>query len=542
MPSSTPRKVTQLVETDFLVIGSGVAGIRAALELCHHGRVLMVAKGGPQENSTLFAQGGVAVALSEEDHVDLHFTDTMKAGHQLCRKPATKALVQEGPARIEELLKWGAKFDKVKGKLAFAHEGAHSRRRILRAGGDAIGSEMVRVLTAHARHQPTIQWIGNQFSIDLLVLDGTCCGAIVLEEQTGELKAILASATVLTTGGAGQVYARTTNPGSATGDGMAMALRAGAVLEDMEFVQFHPTALYLPSSPPFLLSEAIRGEGGRLRNNKREFFMKRYHRDKELAPRDIVARAIWSEMQATKARHVYLDITHLSASFIKKRFPTIYATCLRFDIDITEEWIPVSPSAHYCMGGVYTDLHGATTLPGLFAAGEVACSGVHGANRLASNSLLEGLVFGLRSAESAVSFASHSPPPRLSLQEIRKWPKSSAKSSQDTEKLRNSFRRLMWTKVGLVRRGDVLAQAVNQLIRWENALGHSSLTRTNMETRNLIAVGRCTAEAALWRENSIGAHFREDFPCYKGLNWKTHSRSHRPLKTDHFPLTLGKAG
>ena len=542
MPRPNFKKITRIVETDFLVIGSGVAGLRAALELCNHGRVLMVAKGGPQENSTLFAQGGVAVALSEEDHVDLHFTDTIKAGHQLCRKPATKVLVQEGPARIEELVAWGAKFDKIKGKLAFAHEGAHSRRRILRAGGDAIGSEMVRVLTACARQQSTIRWIGNQFSIDLLVLDGKCSGAIVLEEQTGELKVILASATVLSTGGAGQVYARTTNPGSATGDGMAMALRAGAALEDMEFVQFHPTALYLPSSPPFLLSEAMRGEGGRLRNNKREFFMKRYHKDRELAPRDIVARAIWSEMQATKARHVYLDITHLSAAFIKKRFPTIYATCLRFDIDITEEWIPVSPSAHYWMGGVYTDLHGATTLPGLFAAGEVACSGVHGANRLASNSLLEGLVFGLRSAQSAVTFASRTPSPHLLLRDIRNWPKSPSKPLRDAEKLRNSLRRLMWTKVGLVRDGDVLTQAVAQLTRWEKMLGQSSLTRTNMETRNLIEVGRCTAEAALWRENSLGAHFREDFPTYGGLNWKTHSRSHRPLKTDHFPLALDKAG
>ncbi|GJL52785.1 L-aspartate oxidase [Candidatus Nitrospira salsa] len=537
MTSSYSKKITKIVETDFLVIGSGVAGLRAALELCHHGRVLMIAKGGPQENSTLFAQGGVAVALSEEDHVDLHFTDTIKAGHQLCRKPATKALVQEGPARIEELLAWGAKFDKVKGKLAFAHEGAHSRRRILRAGGDAIGSEMVRVLTAHARQQPTIQWIGNQFSIDLLVLDSQCCGAIVLDELTGELKLILASATVLSTGGAGQVYARTTNPGSATGDGIAMALRAGAALEDMEFVQFHPTALYLPSSPPFLLSEAIRGEGGRLRNNKREFFMKRYHKDKELASRDIVARAIWAEMQATKARHVYLDITHLSATFIKKRFPTIYATCLRFDIDITEEWIPVSPSAHYWMGGVYTDLHGATTLPGLFAAGEVACSGVHGANRLASNSLLEGLVFGLRSAQSAVTFASNSSTPHLTLRDLRKRSKPISKPLEDAEKLRNSLRRLMWTKVGLVRHGNILTKAVSQLSRWEKTLEQTSLTRTNMETQNLLQVGRSTTEAALWRENSVGAHFREDFPTHKGLTWKTHSRSHRPLNTDHFPLT-----
>ena len=401
-------------EEDFLVIGSGVAGLRAAIELSRHGRVLILTKGHPLESSSSYAQGGVAVALSEEDDVAIHLTDTLDAGRGLCRQQAVQVLVEEGPDRIQELITWGAKFDKVGGKFAFAKEAAHSRSRILRARGDATGNEMVKVLMAQARRHKRIKWLGHHFTVDLVVVDGVCCGALVLNEVTGVRKVFAASAVILVTGGAGQVYARTTNPPNATGDGMAMAFRAGAVLEDMEFVQFHPTALYLPSSPPFLLSEAIRGEGGRLRNIKGERFMSRYHPAGELAPRDIVARAIWSEMAATRARHVYLDVTHLSASFIKRRFPTIYSTCLRYDIDITEEWTPVSPSAHYMMGGVWTDTTGATSLPGLFAAGEVACSGVHGANRLASNSLLEGLVFGARAASVAATFAERTgTPPAL---------------------------------------------------------------------------------------------------------------------------------
>lgn len=534
--------LTSVIETDFIVLGAGVAGLRAALELCHHGRVLVVAKGVPHESSSLYAQGGVAVALSEEDHANLHYTDTMKAGDQLCRRAATKILVEEGPDRIQELIDWGAQFDKVNGKLAFAKEGAHSRNRVLRAGGDATGMEMVRVLTTCARRHPNIQWMGGHFSLDLLLRDNRCCGAIVLNEPTGELRLIVASAVLLATGGAGQVYARTTNPASATGDGMAMALRAGAVLEDMEFVQFHPTALYLPSTPPFLLSEAMRGEGGLLRNIKGNLFMKGYHESGELASRDVVARAIWSEMLRTKSRHVYLDVTHLGASFIKKRFPTIYATCLRYDIDITEEWIPTSPSAHYSMGGVKTDLGGRTTVPGLFAAGEVACSGVHGANRLGSNSLLEGLVFGFRSAQSAITFSSRLSSPASSVQLPAEIHVSTRKSVEDTEKLRNSLRRLMWGKVGLVRNGPSLESAVSQLSRWEDMYRYPRLSRTDLEVRNLIQVGRCIAEAALWRQNSLGAHYRADFPLRSGQKWRTHSHSQRPVESEVRPMPSFQAG
>lgn len=517
------RRALNKTETDFLVIGSGVAGLRAAIELSKAGRVLMLTKGHPYESSSMFAQGGVAVALSEEDDVSIHLTDTLKAGHGLCREEAVRVLVEEGPERIQELIAWGAKFDKTGRKFAFTREAAHSRSRILRARGDATGNEMVRALMAHAARQVRIQRLDRHFTIDLVTVDGRCRGAVVLNELSGERSVLPAGAVVLSTGGAGQIYARTTNPPSATGDGVAMALRAGAVLADMEFVQFHPTSLYLPSSPPFLLSEAIRGEGGRLRNIKGELFMHRYHPDGPLAPRDVVARAIWSEMAATRARHVYLDVTHLGAAFVKRRFPTIYATCLRYDIDMTEEWIPVSPSAHYMMGGVWTDLNGATTLPGLYAAGEVACSGVHGANRLASNSLLEGLVFGTRAARAAIEQAeiqdTAAQTPGLEVREA-----GEAAELEDPEKLRSSLRRVMWGKVGLVRSRDSLISASAQLSRWSRMLSKPFTTRVALEVKNMVQVGRCIADAALWRENSIGAHYRSDVPAGKRPGWKQHSR------------------
>lgn len=514
-------------EADFLVIGSGVAGLRAAIELSQHGRVLIITKGSRRQSNSIYAQGGVAVALSDEDDVNLHFSDTIKAGHQLGREDAARALVEEGPIRIQELIAWGTQFDKVDGKFAFAKEGAHSRSRVLRARGDATGNEMIRVLLERARKQEHIQWFDHHFTMDLLMVDGHCCGAIVVNETTGSLQVLPARAVILTTGGAGQVYARTTNAPNATGDGFAMAYRAGAILEDMEFVQFHPTSLFLQSSPPFLLSETMRGEGGLLRNRKGEPFMSRYHTSAELAPRDIVARAIWSEMAATRSRHVYLDVTHLGSAFIKKRFPTIYQTCLRFDIDITEEWIPVSPSAHYFMGGIKAGIDGQTTIPGLLAAGEAACNGVHGANRLASNSLLEGLVFGVKAAQSAVEV-----PPTISSKDKRSIVSSQRigpkRSLDDAEKLRNSLRRMMWNQVGLVRTGDSLARAHAKISAWESQVQGFLHTRSDLEVKNMMQVAKCIAEAALWRENSLGAHYRADFPGTKGSAWKVHSQIQCP--------------
>lgn len=520
MPSRIARSSLQ---ADFLVIGSGVAGLRAAVELSREGRVLVLTKGHPLQSSSFHAQGGVAVAMSEEDDVSIHLTDTLKAGHGLCRKDAVRVLVEEGPERIQELIKWGAKFDKAGGKFAFAREAAHSRSRILRARGDATGNEMVRALIAQVNRQKNIQRLDHHFTVDLAVDGGRCCGAVVLDENSGRQFVLPACAVVLSTGGAGQIFARTTNPPTATGDGIAMALRAGAVLQDMEFIQFHPTALYLPSSPPFLLSEAMRGEGGQLRNNKGELFMHRYHQMGALAPRDIVSRATWAEMAATKARHVYLDVTHLGADFVKRRFPTIYATCLRYDIDITEEWIPVSPSAHYMMGGVWTDVNGATTVPGLFAAGEVACSGVHGANRLASNSLLEGLVFGARAAKAAVAYASRHSCPSLSSYEAAIRPGQFG-TLEDAEKLRSSLRRTMWGQVGVIRSGESLIRACAQLSRWSQVVSQPFSNRAALEVKNMVQVAQCVTEAALWRENSVGAHYRSDFPQAKRTGWQQHSR------------------
>ena len=521
MPS---RRSRAPVQADFLVIGSGVAGLRAALELSRTGRVIVLTKGHPLQSSSIHAQGGVAVAMSEEDDVAIHLTDTLKAGHGLCQKEAVRVLVEEGPDRIQELIGWGAKFDKVGGKFAFAREAAHSRSRILRARGDATGNEMVRVLIAEVNRQERIQRLDHHFTVDLVVDAGRCCGAVVLDEGSGRQFVLPARAVVLTTGGAGQIYARTTNPSNATGDGMAMALRAGAVHQDLEFVQFHPTALYLPSSPPFLLSEAMRGEGAQLRNNKGALFMQRYHPMGALAPRDIVSRAILAEMAATKARHVYLDVTHLGAEFVKRRFPTIYATCLRYDIDITEEWIPVSPSAHYMMGGVWTDLNGATTVPGLFAAGEVACSGVHGANRLASNSLLEGLVFGARAASAAVACAGRrQKSTTLSSQEAT-LQAGQFGTLEDAEKLRSSLRRTMWGQVGVIRSGESLIRACAQLSRWAQLVTQPFETRAALEVKNMVQVAQCVAEAGLWRENSVGAHYRSDFPETKRVGWQQHSR------------------
>jgi L-aspartate oxidase len=469
----------------------------------------------------------VAVA-SEEDDIALHRDDTLRAGKGLCREAAVQVLVEEGPARIQELIRWGARFDRAGAGYAFAREAAHSRDRIMRAGGDATGTEMVRALLEQARSLPQIAWRDHHFTIDLLKdAAGRCNGALVLDESSGAIKRVKARAVVLSTGGAGQIYARTTNPPVATGDGVAMAYRAGAIVEDMEFVQFHPTALYLPATPQFLLSEAMRGEGGILRNIKGEAFMGRYHALAEMAPRDIVSRAIWNEMLATSARHVYLDVTHLNPGFIRERFPTIYATCLRYDVDITEEMIPVCPSAHFMMGGVWTDIRGATSVPGLFAAGEVACSGVHGANRLASNSLLEGLVFGARAAESAAEYAGRPGPSRDGSavgREARGEPGEEDRSELEMEKLLNSLRRLMWAKVGIIRNREGLVSALAQLEKWEERLGDRRQVRRELEVRNMVTVGRLVATAALRREHSLGAHFRSDFPEEFSAGWDRHIR------------------
>src|SRR3989475_1709992 len=390
---------------DYAVVGSGVAGLRAAIELSSAGTVLVLAKSNLSDSATAWAQGGIAVALSDEDEIGLHEQDTINAGDGLCRPEAVALLVEEGPKYITQLIEWGTEFDRAGTKLAFTREAAHSRSRILHAHGDSTGREISRALLARANSIPHLHLRAHAFTTGLIIENEKVVGVRFIDETDGSLHELRANAILLATGGLGQIYRETTNPDVATGDGMAIAYEAGAVLSDMEFVQFHPTALAVKGAPRFLLSEALRGEGGILRNINLERFMKRYNEAQELAPRDVVARAIVSEMHRTQSAHVYLDMTAKSEGFVEKRFPRIYATCASYGLDLASDVAPVCPAAHYMMGGVKTDLWGRTSLPGLYAAGETAATGVHGANRLASNSLLEGLVFGARSGQAMMQDA-----------------------------------------------------------------------------------------------------------------------------------------
>ncbi len=512
---------TEHISTDFLIIGGGVAGLRAALELAQNGDVLVVTKDAPTESSSEYAQGGVAVALSDEDEISIHFDDTIKAGDGLCIRKAVGTLVEEGPTRIRELIFWGAEFDKEGTRLAFTQEAAHSKRRILHAQGDSTGKEIMRVLIDKVRATQTVSKIDFAFTRDLIIRDGRCVGAVVCQQKLKKVLVISARAVLLATGGSGQLYERTTNPAVATGDGMAMAFRAGAELVDMEFVQFHPTALYRKGAPQFLLSEAMRGEGGMLRNVQGLRFMDSYHPARELAPRDVVTRAIHSEMHATGSSHVYLDMTHLNADYIMKRFPRIYRTCKDLGIDITSEPIPVSPAAHYMMGGVRTDLWGATTIPGLYAAGETACTGVHGANRLASNSLLEGLVYGERAGLAAARYARKHPDrkdlSKLSL--LSEKESSSSATTRDIANIRAALKKLMWEKAGIVRNKKDLTVALKQLRKWDRMTKNLCCDRTIFELKNMILASTLITRSALLREGSVGAHYRMDFPA-KGKNWR----------------------
>ncbi len=518
--------------TDFLIIGSGVAGLRAAIELAPHGNVLVVTKDRTAESSTEYAQGGIAVALSDEDEVGIHFEDTLRAGDGLCREDAVKILVEEGPERILELISWGAEFDKEGTKLDFTMEAAHSRKRVLHAHGDSTGKELERALLSKVRSFPSVKKYPFAFTEALIVNDGKCCGANIL--AGGETIALFAKATILATGGSGQIFSKTTNPAVATGDGMAIAFRAGAILKDLEFIQFHPTVLFAPSAPQFLLSEAMRGEGAVLRNIYRETFMKDYHPDAELAPRDIVTRAILSQMVRTKSAHVYLDLTHLNADFIKNRFPRIYSTCLQYDIDITKELVPVSPAAHYIMGGVETDTDGATSIGGLYAAGEVACTGVHGANRLASNSLLEGLVFGARAGKASAEYGlrvtagmlQHSAAVLSKDEMSPDFPRARERLHApnfnfDMEEIRHSLRKIMWERAGIIRCEESLGEARKKLAEWSFILSREFDKRRELELKNMLELSMLITESASLRRGSVGAHYRSDFP-QKGAGWEKH--------------------
>jgi L-aspartate oxidase len=512
-----------VLETDFIVVGSGIAGLRAALEIAQPGaRVTVLTKDRTDESNTEYAQGGVAVALSDADEVSLHEDDTLKAGAGLCDERAVRVLVEDGPRYIQELIEWGTEFDREGGRLVFTQEAAHSRRRILHAHGDSTGHEIVRALIARTSVESRIAFLAHAATEALLVADNRCGGVRYLDPLVRAPRELRARAVILASGGAGQLFLHTTNPAVATGDGIAMAYAAGAELADLEFVQFHPTALSLEGAPRFLLSEAMRGEGGVLRNEDGERFMPRYHERAELAPRDVVSRSIIAEMERTASKKVYLDMRGLESAFIKQRFPKIYETCKRFGLDITTDALPVSPAAHYCMGGVRTDLDGRSTLPGLYAAGEVACTGVHGANRLASNSLLEGLVFGARAGRAVVAdYAAHS---ALTQREAVSSSTSDYVTKTGAQRrggeialaVRKRVRRLMWERVGILRSRDSLERALREF----EQISHAPL---GVASRNFLTLATLIARAAIWREESRGAHFRTDFPQRDDEGWRAHS-------------------
>ena len=481
-------------------MGAGVAGLRAAIELAAAGSVMILAKDSLQESSSEYAQGGIAVALSDDDEVGLHEQDTIAAGDGLCNREAVRILVEEGPEAIEQLIAWGAELDREGPKLHFTREGAHSRNRVLHAHGDSTGREISRTLGQKAASLPSVSFRSYSAVTDLLMEDGAVTGAVALGEGSGRDIFIPARAVLLATGGLGRVFQKTTNPDVATGDGLAMAYRAGAIISDIEFIQFHPTTLDVADAPAFLLSEALRGEGAYLRNESGERFMPRYHPMDELAPRDVVSRSIVEELRRTGTSQVYLDLTHLPPGFVSRRFPRIFETCLRYGVDLSRMPAPVLPAAHYAMGGVRTDLNGRTSLPGLYAAGELACTGVHGANRLASNSLLEGLVFGARAGRTMTECSSRT---------VRAPAAPPAASFPKVEE--ETLRELASRCCGLVRSAQGLAEAC-QVLAGVPLRPLSRPMRLHHEVRSIYTVLQLLARCALAREESRGGHFRSDFP------------------------------
>lgn len=516
------RAAGEAANTDFLIIGAGIAGLRAAITLAEAGHVLVVTKEALGESNTQYAQGGIAVAISGAEDVALHFEDTLAAGDGLVDPVAARVLVEEGPARVDELLRWDTRFDRYKtgehaGELMLTREGAHSRNRILHANGDATGREIGRALLAHATATRGITLLPWTLLTDLVTADGRVVGARLLDESGG-IQTVRARAVLLASGGAGQVYSDTTNPAVATGDGIAAAHAAGAELADMEFYQFHPTALSLPGVPRFLLSEALRGEGAWLVNAAGERFMHRYHPLLELAPRDVVARAITRE--GIGGKPVYLDMRHVTEIDPDTRFPGISAFLHQHGLDLSRDLIPVRPAAHYLMGGVRTDVDGRTSLPGLYAAGEVACTGVHGANRLASNSLLEGLVFGARAAESMREQRN------TAVAEIpEQTPVADGNGSlPQVEDAIRGLQQQMWEHAGLLRDAALLTSVdLTPAAAYVHAAPTAQWTRRDYEARSLAHVARAIVLSALAREESRGAHYRNDFPQRDDARFGTHS-------------------
>ena len=505
-------------ETEFVVIGAGVAGLQAAIELAEAGRVLVLAK--KEAFPAQSAQGGIASALSDEEEVILHLQDTLIAGDGLCIPQAVKILVEEGPDRIEELIAWGTQLDKPKTKLVFETEASYSHSHVLRAPGESTGGEILRALHGKVQTRKNISILEFEFSSELLVVDGRVTGVSLISEK-GLPEEVACPAVLLATGGMGQIYRSTTNPDTATGDGVAMAFRAGAEIGDMEFIQFHPTTLYMKKTPRFLLSEALRREGAHLRNIELDRFMGKYHPLGEMAPADVVARAIMHEMEVSRAKDpfVYLDMTHMNAARVQKRFPRIYATCMKHNIDITEDMIPVRPAAHFAIGGVRTGLDGKSSLAGLYAAGEVAATGVHGANRLPSNALLEGLVYGARAGRAMREQPKH-------VHKLASGQKKAASQNGPVdagiEDLIGQIQDILWTDAGIVRTRTGMQEAIKMLEGLAPRVAHPR-TRRSHESANLLLAGLLVARSALAREESRGAHYRIDYPGHDDKKFLKHS-------------------
>jgi L-aspartate oxidase len=508
--------------TDCLVIGLGIAGLRASIEAAEHRNVIIVCKGTVEDSNTFKAQGGIASVLDKADTFKSHIADTLKTGCGICDEGVVELVVRQGPELIEQLLQWGTEFDLIDNRIAATLEGGHSYPRVAHAHGDETGRAIAQALIKKVRQNSKIKILENFYAIDLLTNDDNMCFGIIGQHGQRGLQIIWAANTILATGGAGRLYRETTNPEVATGDGIAMAYRAGAVLRDLEMVQFHPTTLYIAGATRALITETLRGEGAVLLDNKHRQFMKDYHEDAELAPRDIVSRAILAQMRKTESTHVYLDVRHFDKAYFARRFPWINELLQSFDIDISHDLIPVRPSAHYMIGGVKTDCSAQTSIENLYACGEIASTGLHGANRLGSNSLLEGLVFG-KIAGQAVSLSKKAVAAHLKHTLIKYQIPHSDRTLLDAGDVRNSLRALMWRNVGITRCEQPLLEAQDIIRFWQRYVMDKIFDLPEgLECQNMLTVCLLIAQSANKRKESRGVHFRRDFPETDDENFKNH--------------------
>lgn len=520
---------THQLFTDCLIVGAGIAGLRAAIEAAEHCSVIVVCKETLQNSNTAKAQGGIASVLDKKDTFEAHITDTLNTGCGICDESIVELVVRQGPELVNQLLAWGTEFDLINGHIATTLEGGHSCPRVAHAHGDETGRAIAEALIKKARQNSKIRILQNFYVIDLLTNGNNKCVGIVGHDKRRGPQIIWAANTILASGGAGQLYRETTNPQVATGNGMAMAYRAGAILQDMEFMQFHPTTLYIAGAARALITETLRGEGAVLVDNKGNKFMKDYHEAAELAPRDVVSRAILSQMLKTESTHVYLDVRHFDKAFFAKRFPQINEILESFDIDIKHDLIPVRPSAHYMIGGVKTDSSAKTSIDNLYACGEVASTGLHGANRLGSNSLLEGLVFG-RIAGQAVCQDSKASASQIKHSLINYQITPSGRTRLDITDVRNSLRALMWRNVGITREGQMLTETQEIIKFWQRYVMDKIFdSPEGWECQNMLTVCLLMAQSAKTRQESRGVHFRRDFPETDDKHFKKHIEISRQI-------------